>query len=62
MKSEAPDLFRISPLCDMQNVIKMQMQQVLPERDENGSVIYLFRIRKYCRNKTDLFISICLIK
>lgn len=47
MKSEAPDLFRISPMCDMQNVLKMQMQTVLPQPDENGSVIYLFRIRKY---------------
>lgn len=45
MKSESPDLFRISPMSDMQNLLKMQMQQILPQNDENGSVIYLFRIQ-----------------
>lgn len=47
MKSDAPDLFRISPLSDMENLLKMQMQQILPQHDGNGSVIYLFRVRKY---------------
>lgn len=47
MKSESPDLFRVSPLLDMQELIKMQMQQVLPQHDEGGSVIYVFRVRKY---------------
>lgn len=47
MKNESPDLFRISPLSDMQNLLKMQMQQILPQHDENGSLIYLFRVREY---------------
>lgn len=46
MKRESPDLFRVSPLLDLDELLKMQMQQILQQHDENGSVIYLFRVRK----------------
>lgn len=45
MKNESPDLFRVSPFADMNDLLKMQIQQVLPH-DSNGSVIYVFRVRK----------------
>lgn len=50
MKNESPDLFRVSPLSEMQELLKMQMQQILPQHDEGGSVIYVFRVRKYLEN------------
>lgn len=47
MKSESPDLFRVSPVSEMHDLLKMQMQQVLPQLDNNGSVVYIFRVREY---------------
>lgn len=47
MKLESPDLFHVSPVTDMQELLKMQMQQTLPHHDENGSIVHIFRVRKY---------------
>lgn len=47
MKNDSSDLFRVSPLSDMQELLKMQIQQILPHRDSNGSVVYIFRVRTY---------------
>lgn len=46
MKKESPDLFQVSPSSEMDELLSMQMQQMLPDRDENGRVIYVFRVRK----------------
>lgn len=65
MKNDSSDLFRVSPLSDMQELLKMQIQQVLPHRDSNGSVIYIFRVRKYSYSFGFLewiqFLSICML-
>lgn len=47
MKKESPELFRVSPSSDMHDILKMQIQQTLSNRDEYGSIIYVFRVRKY---------------
>lgn len=47
MKRDSPDLFHVSPVTDMQELLKMQMQQTLPHHDENGSMVHVFRVRKY---------------
>lgn len=46
MKKESPDLFQVSPASEMDDLLSMQMQQMLPDRDANGRVIYVFRVRK----------------
>lgn len=46
MKRDSPDLFHVSPVTDMQELLKMQMQQTLPHHDENGSMVHVFRVRK----------------
>lgn len=46
MKKDSPDLFRVSPSSEMQDILKMQIQQTLPDRDASGSLIYIFRVRK----------------
>lgn len=50
MKSESPDLFRVSPVTEMQDLFKMQMQQVLSQHNEHGPVVYMFRVREYLHN------------
>lgn len=47
MKRESPELFHVSPVTEMQELLKMQMQQILPNPHANGSVVFVFRIRKY---------------
>lgn len=47
MKGESPDLFKVSPINEMYDILSMQIQQILPLRDANGRVIFIFRIRKY---------------
>lgn len=47
MKKDSPDLFQVSPSAEMHDLLAMQMQQVLPDRDANGRVIYVFRVRKF---------------
>lgn len=46
MKRDSPNLFRVSPTSEMHDLLYMQIQQQLPYRDANGSVIYIFRVRK----------------
>lgn len=46
MKKDSPDLFRVSPTSEMHDILKMQIQQTLPDRDVSGSVVYVFRVRK----------------
>lgn len=47
MKRDSPDLFHVSPVSDMQEFLNMQIQQSLPHNDENGSLVHVFRVRKY---------------
>lgn len=49
MKEESKELFRVSPARDIYNLLEMQMQQILPDRDENGCAIYIFRVRMYLK-------------
>lgn len=56
MKSESRDLFHVSPVSEMQDLLKMQMQQVLPDLDDNGSIVYVFRIRKYSQHQPNFWI------
>lgn len=51
MKQECVDLFRVSPIEQMDDLLKMQIQQTLCDRDPNGCLIYLYRVSKYSRNK-----------
>lgn len=46
MKKDSPDLFRVSPTSEMHDILKMQIQQTLPDRDVSGSVVYVFRVRE----------------
>lgn len=46
MKTESPDLFHVSPISEMDDLLRMQMQHVLPNPDDNGSMIYIFRVRE----------------
>lgn len=55
MKRESPDLFHVSPVTDMQELLKMQIQQTLPHNDENGSIVHIFRVRKYEKNQNFIF-------
>lgn len=52
MKNESSDLFKVSPIKEMNDILLMQIQQVLPLRDNNGSVVYIFRVRKYLIKNT----------
>lgn len=44
MKQRYPELFTVSPPSHMSNMLKMQIQYMLPHRDTNGRQVYIFRV------------------
>jgi len=46
MKEASPELFKVSPPSQMQNMLEMQIQCMLPLRDSNGRQLYIFRVGK----------------
>ncbi|CAD7086529.1 unnamed protein product [Hermetia illucens] len=46
MKQHSAELFRVSPISQLHELLKMQMQYMLPNRDSNGRQIYIFRVEK----------------
>lgn len=44
MKQHSAELFRVSPISQLHELLKMQMQYMLPNRDSNGRQIYIFRV------------------
>lgn len=46
MKEHSPELFRVSPPSEMRFMLEMQIQCMLPLRDDNGRRIYVFRVEK----------------
>lgn len=54
MKNESPELFRVSPSTDLHDLLKMQIQQVLPDRENSGSIVYIFRVRMCLMNSLQL--------
>lgn len=57
MKREWPELFRISPVTEMEDFMQMQMNMVLPHYDDNGSAVYIFRVRKCLFNCFFFFVK-----
>lgn len=49
MKEECVELFRVSPVGQMNDLLKMQIQQTLCDRDPSGSLIYLYRVSECVR-------------
>uniref|UniRef100_A0AAG5CW40 CRAL-TRIO domain-containing protein n=1 Tax=Anopheles atroparvus TaxID=41427 RepID=A0AAG5CW40_ANOAO len=46
MKEEYPEIFKVSPPSEMKFMLEMQIQTMLPKKDEHGRQIYLFRVEK----------------
>lgn len=46
MKDEYPEIFKVSPPSEMKFMLEMQIQCMLPKKDESGRQIYLFRVEK----------------
>lgn len=46
MKNDSPDLFKVSPITEMYDILGRQIQQMLSHRDNNGQIIYIFRVRE----------------
>lgn len=46
MKQQSPELFKVSPPKEMQHMLEMQIQNMLPLRDPNGRQVYIFRVGK----------------
>lgn len=44
MKEEYPEIFKVSPPSEMKFMLEMQIQTMLPKKDEHGRQIYLFRV------------------
>ena len=44
MKRDFPELFRVSPIEDLEFLLDMQIQWMLPDKDPNGRQIYIFRV------------------
>lgn len=47
MKRECPELFRVSPIDELQFLLDMQMQWMTPERDVGGRQVYIFRVGEW---------------
>lgn len=52
MKKDCPELFQVSPIDELEFLLDMQMQWMLPERDANGGrQVYIFRVGMFnCNN------------
>ncbi|XP_055545875.1 retinaldehyde-binding protein 1-like [Wyeomyia smithii] len=46
MKDEYPEIFKVSPPSEMKFMLEMQIQCMLPKKDDNGRQFYLFRVEK----------------
>lgn len=44
MKEHSPDLFHVSPTSDLQPMLEMQIQCMLPQKDNHGRQVYVFRV------------------
>lgn len=46
MKQQSPELFKVSPISDLSDLLQMQIQLMIPNRDSNGRQLYIFRVEK----------------
>lgn len=44
MKEHSPELFHVSPVSDLKYMLEMQIQCMLPQKDNHGRKIYVFRV------------------
>lgn len=44
MKENSPDLFHVSPPSDLKAMLEMQIQCMLPQKDNHGRQVYVFRV------------------
>lgn len=44
MKEHSPDLFHVSPPSDLKPMLEMQIQCMLPQKDNHGRQVYVFRV------------------
>lgn len=44
MKEHSPELFHVSPPCELKAMLEMQMQCMLPQKDNHGRQVYVFRV------------------
>lgn len=44
MKEHCPELFHVSPASDLKMMLEMQIQCMLPQKDNHGRQVYVFRV------------------
>lgn len=44
LKEHSPELFHVSPPSDMKSMLEMQIQCMLPQKDNHGRQVYVFRV------------------
>lgn len=44
MKEHSSELFHVSPVSDLKLMLEMQIQCMLPQKDNHGRQVYLFRV------------------
>lgn len=44
MKKHFPELFKVSPPSELQSLLELQIQHMIPLRDQNGRQVYIFRV------------------
>lgn len=44
MKEHSPELFHVSPPSDLKSMLEMQIQCMLPQKDNHGRQVYVFRV------------------
>lgn len=44
MKAHSPELFHVSPPSDLKAMLEMQIQCMLPQKDNHGRQVYVFRV------------------
>lgn len=55
MKEHSPDLFHVSPPSDLKAMLELQIQCMLPQKDNHSRQVYVFRVGMaalsfYCRH------------
>lgn len=49
MKEHSPELFHVSPPSDLKLMLEMQIQCMLPQKDNHGRQVYVFRVGTCCK-------------
>jgi hypothetical protein len=47
MKQQSPEIFKVAPIGEMRTMLEMNIQTMMPLKDNHGRQIYIFRVGRW---------------